>query len=94
MKVYIRANCKPITIENCKLKYFLRLRYVLGHEAMKKMQASNILISGMGGLGIEIAKNIILAGVKSVTVHDEKNATIEDLSTQVLYFKIQKGSFF
>ena len=50
---------------------------------MKKMQASNILISGMGGLGVEIAKNIILGGVKSVTVHDEKNATIEDLATQV-----------
>ena len=27
---------------------------VLGHEAMKRMQASNILICGMKGLGLEI----------------------------------------
>jgi ubiquitin-activating enzyme E1 len=54
---------------------------------MKKMQASNILISGMGGLGVEIAKNIILGGVKSVTIHDENEATIEDLATQVNILK-------
>ncbi len=51
------------------------------------MQASNILISGMGGLGVEIAKNIILGGVKSVTIHDENEATIEDLATQVNILK-------
>jgi hypothetical protein len=27
---------------------------VLGHEAMKKMAASNVLIVGMKGLGVEI----------------------------------------
>jgi len=36
----------------------------------------------MGGLGVEIAKNIILAGVKSVTIHDPSNTTVYDLSTQ------------
>ncbi len=38
---------------------------------MEKMQKSNILISGMKGLGIEIAKNVILGGVKRVTIHDQ-----------------------
>ena len=33
---------------------FLMNRYVLGHEAMKKMAISNVLISGMKGLGLEI----------------------------------------
>ena len=32
------------------------LRYVLGHEAMRKMGATNVLISGMKGLGIEIGE--------------------------------------
>lgn len=45
-----------------------RQLYVLGQEAMKKMAKSSILISGMGGLGVEIAKNIILAGVNLVTI--------------------------
>ena len=49
---------------------YSRQLYVLGHEAMKKMQSSDVLISGMGGLGVEIAKNVILGGVKSVTLHD------------------------
>ena len=35
------------------------------------MQKANILISGMNGLGIEVAKNVILGGVKSVTLHDQ-----------------------
>lgn len=61
---------------------YSRQLYVLGHEAMKRMGQSNILISGMRGLGVEIAKNIILGGVKSVTVHDTEVATIEDLSSQ------------
>lgn len=57
--------------------------YVLGHEAMKRMQNSNVLISGMKGLGVEIAKNVILGGVKSVTVHDQGVAEWRDLSSQV-----------
>ncbi len=31
-------------------------RYVLGHDAMRKMGATNVLISGMKGLGIEIGE--------------------------------------
>ena len=31
-------------------------RYVLGHEAMKKMAVSNVLICGLKGLGVEIGK--------------------------------------
>lgn len=57
--------------------------YVLGHDAMKRMQNSNVLISGMKGLGVEIAKNVILGGVKSVTVHDQGVAEWRDLSSQV-----------
>ena len=49
---------------------------------MKKMAKSAVLISGMKGLGVEIAKNIILGGVKSVTLHDECNAVMADLSSQ------------
>lgn len=61
---------------------YSRQLYVLGHEAMRRMAGADVLISGMGGLGVEVAKNVILAGVKSVTLHDEKLATIKDLSSQ------------
>eukprot|EP00795_Rhopilema_esculentum_P000848 gene849-10596_t len=61
---------------------YSRQLYVLGHEAMKKMGASNILISGLNGLGVEIAKNVILGGVKSVTLHDADVCTMLDLASQ------------
>ncbi|KAJ8301710.1 hypothetical protein KUTeg_020697, partial [Tegillarca granosa] len=61
---------------------YSRQLYVLGHDAMRRMAHSNILISGMKGLGIEIAKNVVLGGVKSVTIHDTGNAEWMDLSSQ------------
>jgi ubiquitin-activating enzyme E1 len=61
---------------------YSRQLYVLGHEAMKRMGSSNVLVVGLRGLGVEIAKNIALAGVKSLTLFDPKPARIEDLSSQ------------
>ena len=61
---------------------YSRQLYVLGHEAMKRMGSSNVLIVGLKGLGAEIAKNIALAGVKSLTVYDPEKVTIADLSAQ------------
>uniref|UniRef100_A0A672LXA3 E1 ubiquitin-activating enzyme n=1 Tax=Sinocyclocheilus grahami TaxID=75366 RepID=A0A672LXA3_SINGR len=61
---------------------YSRQLYVLGHDAMKRMQSSNVLISGLRGLGVEIAKNVILGGVKSVTLHDQGVAEWNDLSSQ------------
>jgi len=61
---------------------YSRQLYVLGHEAMKRMAASNVLIVGVKGLGVEIAKNIVLAGVKSVTLYDPEPVQVQDLGTQ------------
>jgi len=61
---------------------YSRQLYVLGHDAMRRMQRSNVLISGMRGLGVEMAKNIVLGGVKSVTIHDTGNTSWLDLSSQ------------
>lgn len=42
-------------INSLILWYFLsRQRYVLGDGAMEKMAISNVLVSGLGGLGVEI----------------------------------------
>jgi len=61
---------------------YSRQLYVLGHEAMKRMGASNVLVVGLKGLGVEIAKNIALAGVKSLTLYDPATVQIADLSSQ------------
>lgn len=61
---------------------YSRQLYVLGHDAMRRMASSDVLISGLGGLGVEVAKNVILGGVKSVTLHDQQNCSLADLSSQ------------
>ncbi|XP_041459410.1 ubiquitin-like modifier-activating enzyme 1 [Lytechinus variegatus] len=70
---------------------YSRQLYVLGHEAMKRMALSNILISGMKGLGVEIAKNVVLGGVKSVVIHDEEDVTIQDLASQFFFREADIG---
>uniref|UniRef100_A0A7N5ZW35 E1 ubiquitin-activating enzyme n=1 Tax=Anabas testudineus TaxID=64144 RepID=A0A7N5ZW35_ANATE len=61
---------------------YSRQLYVVGHEAMRRMGAASVLIAGLRGLGVEIAKNVILCGVKSVTVQDEGQTVWADLSSQ------------
>eukprot|EP00128_Syssomonas_multiformis_P002420 Colp12_sorted_trinity150504_noHs@8955 len=70
------------TADNIDEALYSRQLYVLGHEAMRRMGRSNVLISGMRGLGAEIAKDVVLAGVKSVTIHDDDKVTLSDLSSQ------------
>lgn len=60
---------------------FDRQIFALGNKAMEKITSSSVLISGLGGVGLEIAKNIILSGVKSITLHDTEKMTINDLSS-------------
>lgn len=61
---------------------YSRQIYALGLEAMKRMATASVLISGLGGLGVEIAKNIVLMGVNKVTLHDKENAKLDDLASQ------------
>eukprot|EP00501_MAST-03F_sp_TOSAG23-6_P001867 GSMAST32.ASY1.ANO1.1945.1 assembled CDS len=61
---------------------YSRQLYVMGHEAQRRMQGSDVLIAGLGGVGVEIAKNIILAGVKSVSLYDDEPSQFTDMSSQ------------
>ncbi|ODV79313.1 putative ubiquitin-activating enzyme [Suhomyces tanzawaensis NRRL Y-17324] len=61
---------------------YSRQLYVLGKEAMLKMQNANVLIIGLKGLGVEIAKNVALAGVKSLSLYDPNPVELKDLSSQ------------
>ncbi|KAK1351586.1 E1 ubiquitin-activating enzyme [Heracleum sosnowskyi] len=64
---------------------------VYGRETMRRLFASNILVSGMQGLGAEIVKNLVLAGVKSVTLHDEGNVELWDLSSSFVFSESDVG---
>ncbi|KAG4206764.1 hypothetical protein ERO13_A03G027000v2 [Gossypium hirsutum] len=64
---------------------------VYGRETMRRLFASNVLVSGMQGLGAEIAKNLILAGVKSVTLHDEGVVELWDMSSNFVFSEDDVG---
>ena len=65
---------------------------VYGRESMRRMASSKILVSGMRGLGAEVAKNVILAGVRAVTLHDEGAAEMKDLCAQFYLTEADVGS--
>ena len=58
-----------------------QLAKYMSYESMKKIAASKVLVSGLSGLGSEIAKNLIMEGVKSVTLHDTESVEMSDLSS-------------
>ena len=60
---------------------YSRQLYVLGKDSMSKLAAASVLIVGASGLGVEIAKNVILSGAKEVIIHDNSLVTHTDLSS-------------
>jgi ubiquitin-activating enzyme E1 len=53
----------------------------LGVGLMKWLRAHSVLILGLQGVGVETAKNIILAGPANVVVWDPQTVTLPDLGT-------------
>lgn len=55
------------------------------------MRAAKILLIGLNGFGAEVAKNIILAGIKSITFLDHRSVTQIDRCSQFLLSVDQIG---
>jgi|EP00979_Chaetoceros_neogracilis_P004697 ubiquitin-activating enzyme E1 len=51
----------------------------MGHEAQRRMMSSSALLFGLSGLGAEVAKNCVLAGISSMTLCDPIEPTSYDL---------------
>jgi len=53
-------------------------------RAQEKIRNANILLITMKGLGNEIAKNLVLAGIGAITIVDHESVTEVDLGAQFL----------
>jgi ubiquitin-activating enzyme E1 len=84
---------QPETVENKGIDMDLYSRQIgtFGMEAMQKLVKLDVLIVGMRGLGVETAKNLILAGPGSVTIFDPTMVRIEDLSSNFYLKENQVG---
>lgn len=53
-----------------------------GAKAQERIRSANILLISLRALGTEIAKNLTLAGISSLTIVDDDPVTEEDLGAQ------------
>lgn len=53
-----------------------------GVEAQQRLRKARVLLVGMSSLGNEICKNILLAGIKHLTILDDKPLTENDFDSQ------------
>jgi ubiquitin-like 1-activating enzyme E1 A len=53
-----------------------------GAQAQERIRSAHILLISLRALGTEIAKNLTLAGINSLTIIDDEPVTEEDLGAQ------------
>lgn len=75
-----QANGNSLSADDIAL-YDRQLR-LWGMEAQQKIQSANIVLITMKALANEIAKNLVLAGIGSLTVVDDQVVTEADLGAQ------------
>lgn len=65
-----------------------------GYEAtliQRRLRSANILLIGMKALANEIAKNLVLAGIGSLTIIDDQLVTEDDLGSQFFISELHVG---
>lgn len=70
------ASAKPVVAEDLS-----RMEGEYGAKMIGKLKQMHVLIIGLRGLGVEVAKNLILAGPHTVQVYDEGLVEVADLGT-------------
>ncbi|KAL1436793.1 hypothetical protein MTO96_049333 [Rhipicephalus appendiculatus] len=82
----VRAAVPELSQEEANI-YDRQIR-LWGLESQKRLRAVRVLVAGLNGLGAEVAKNLVLAGIKSITLLDNHNVTNDDFAAQ---FMINRG---
>lgn len=78
-------------MSNDEIALYDRQIRILGFQVQEKLRRANVLLIGLKALGTEIAKNLVLAGVGTLTILDGDVVTEEDLGSQFLITEDQIG---
>lgn len=78
----VESHCNNLTEDEAEL-YDRQIR-LWGLESQKRLHSAEVLLIGIKGLGAEVSKNLILAGIKSLTILDSGVVTEEDYCYQFL----------
>lgn len=76
------VTMKEITDDEAAL-YDRQIR-LWGVDAQRSLRSANVFVKGIGPLGAEICKNIVLSGVNTLAVQDTRIVTKEHLATTFL----------
>ena len=76
------ASCQSLTGVLDEIALYDRQIRLWGMKAQEKIRNANILLITIKALGNEIAKNLVLAGIGSLTVVDHEIVTEADLGAQ------------
>ncbi|KAI4129956.1 MAG: hypothetical protein LQ347_003561 [Umbilicaria vellea] len=74
------AQAQPISADEIAL-YDRQIR-LWGVKAQEKLRTANILLITLKALANEVAKNLVLAGIGSLTISDDQLVTEDDLCSQ------------
>jgi molybdopterin/thiamine biosynthesis adenylyltransferase len=57
----------------------------MGIDAVNKQSKADILVFGLGPVGLEVVKNLVLSGCRKLTIVDDRIVRWEDLSGGFFY---------
>ena len=79
-------------ISQADAKQYDRQIRLWGAQAQQRLSESRVLLIGLSSLGAEVAKNIVLAGIKSLCIFDPTPVTTKDSSNIFLFRPTDHGS--
>lgn len=69
---------------------FSHQEFIFGEDSVSLICEEHVLIYGMTDLGAEIAKNLVLSGIKHITIQDNEVISKQDIETNILA-KLENG---
>ncbi|KAL8754789.1 MAG: hypothetical protein Q9199_004089 [Rusavskia elegans] len=87
----LQPSPQPHAISADEIALYDRQIRLWGVKAQEKLRSANILLIGMKALANEIAKNLVLAGIGSLTILDDQLVTEDDLGSQFFISELHVG---
>lgn len=84
MPLHTLPTTTDMSISADEIALYDRQIRLWGMKAQELIRGANVLLIGMKALGNEIAKNLVLAGVGTLTILDHELVTEDDLGAQFL----------
>ncbi|OCK89690.1 uncharacterized protein K441DRAFT_582878 [Cenococcum geophilum 1.58] len=85
------AQAQTISAETDEIALYDRQIRLWGVQAQERIRTANILLVSIKALANEVAKNLVLAGIGSLTIIDNEAVTDDDLGSQFFVSEADVG---